>query len=158
MNITVPRIQHILFLSSLFLPLLACTEQSLKSDGANHSWVELPYEIYEEQHGTDRHHPSLEIIKVSLTDNGRVIDVRFRLYGTSKIRTTPERTYVIDEVTGQKIAIQGKPRIGIFPPTKPKEGVPEAYLLLDNVNDTIKTGSVVTVVINSMYARHIVVR
>ncbi len=146
-----------LVLPFLLLPLCMCAKQSLTTEGTDSSWVELPYEAYGGNSDVNRRAPRLEVVKVLLKNHGRLIDIRFRLYSTSRLSTRPGETYLLDESTGERITIHGKPRIGIFPPVRLKEGVPLAYLLLDNADDTIKTGTAVTVVINGIHMMHVVV-
>lgn len=151
------RIMLMMTIFSFVVALSSCTGGLHVREIGEETVVELPYEVNGD-HGVDRSHPCLEVVGVALTNEDRLVDVRFRLYGVNKIIVKPDWTYLRDERSGKKIILRGKPRVGVFPPVKPKDGVPLSYIVFDNEEGMIERGSPVTVVINGMRLRHVIVQ
>lgn len=113
--------------------LLSCTAPSVK----------LPETSIQE--------PRLEITKAMLVANGRLIEIRYRIYGDLKIRPlNPKETYVIDESTGELFFIERPPRL-----TGGNRNIPPSYIIISNNKGLLKKDALITVVIGGLRQEHI---
>lgn len=95
--------------------------------------------------------PRLEITKAMLVANGRLIEIRYRIYGDLKTRPlNPKETYVIDESSGELFFIERPPRL-----IGGSRNIPLSYIIFSNNKGLIKKNALITVVIGGLRQEHI---
>ncbi len=126
-----PGVMIFLTLFSVFI--FSCTAPSVKLP-------EMPLE-----------EPGLEITKAMLVANGRLIEIRYRIYGDLKTRPlNPKETYIIDESTGELFFVERPPRL-----MAGNRNISPSYIIFPNNKGLVKKGALITVVIGGLRQEHI---
>lgn len=122
-----------IFFTLLSVFIYSCTGQSLKLQ-------EMPVQELR-----------LEITKAMLVANGRLIEIRYRIYGDLKTRPlNPKETYIIDESTGEIFLIERPPRL-----IGGSRNIPLSYIIFSNNKGLVKKDALITVVIGGLRQEHI---
>lgn len=91
----------------------------------------------------------LEVKEAMLVASGRVVEVKYRIYGDTK-QLNPRETYIVDELTGEIIFIERPLRL-----LGSTRQMPFSYIIFPNRNTLIKKGGLITVVIGGLRQEHI---
>ncbi|MFN3740275.1 MAG: hypothetical protein ACK4TF_06325 [Thermodesulfovibrionales bacterium] len=93
----------------------------------------------------------LEITRAMLVANGRLIEIRYRIYGDLKTRPlNPKETYIVDESTGEIFLIERPPRLIVG-----NRNIPASYIIFSNNKGLVKKDALITVVIGGLRQEHI---
>jgi hypothetical protein len=103
----------------------------------------------------------IQAVSLRQTAHGHLLDFRYRVLDPQKAATLLRRQnkpYLIDEATGNKLPVPSMPKIGAL---RQSALTPEAgkvyFVMFQNPNGFVKSGSKVTVVIGNFKAEHLVV-
>jgi len=103
----------------------------------------------------------IQAVSLRQTAHGHLLDFRYRVLDPQKAATLLRRQnkpYLIDEATGNKLPVPSMPKIGAL---RQSALTPEAgkvyFVMFQNPNGFVKSGSKVTVVIGDFKAEHLVV-
>lgn len=103
----------------------------------------------------------IQVVSLRQTAHGHLLDFRYRVLDPQKAATLlrrQDKPYLIDEATGNKVPVPNMPKIGAL---RQSALTPEAgkvyFVMFQNPNGFVKSGSKVTVVIGNFKAEHLVV-
>lgn len=93
----------------------------------------------------------LEVKEAMLVASGKVVEVRYRIYGDIKTMPfNPKETYIVDESSGEIIFTKNPPRL-----PGGTGRLPFSYIIFPNPDGLIKNGGLITVVIGGLRQEHI---
>lgn len=98
----------------------------------------------------------LYIIKAQLSGEGSFIDIRYRITRPDRAKNR-ELIYLVDEKSEKKFYIMKLPRYGAIQ-TKHRRYQNTGILLFRNLENTIKSGSKITLVFGKLEVRDIIIK
>lgn len=99
---------------------------------------------------------SLEVVKLMLSGNGYLLDLRYRLSGVERLLADADDTYILKPETGQRLRVLGVTRIGTLA-TREVGRVRTAYLVVKNPERAVEAGDRVTVVVAGIEKENVLV-